>query len=69
VSHSLDRLISMANQIARNLAHEADPVAATTEHLVRFWDPRMKRMISEHLAGGGAGLDPPAADAVGRLPK
>lgn len=67
MSHSLDRLVYMANQIARNLAREHDPAAATAEHIAKFWDPRMRRMILDHLAAGGIGLDPPAATALRRL--
>jgi hypothetical protein len=68
VSQSLNHLIYMANQIARNLAHEHDPVAATADHLLRFWDHRMKGLLAEHAAAGGAGLDPVVAAAVTRLP-
>jgi len=57
VSSSLDRLIYMANQIARNLATNADPVRAIADHVASFWDPRMKAMIFDYLAGGGEGLD------------
>jgi formate dehydrogenase subunit delta len=64
VSTSLDRLIYMANQIARNLATDADPVAATAHHIRRFWDPRMRAMILDHLTAGGQGLDPVARDAL-----
>jgi len=42
------RLIYMANQIARNfcaLDHEA-AAAATADHIVQFWDPRMKAAVS-----------------------
>jgi formate dehydrogenase subunit delta len=61
---SLERLIHMANQIATNLAHDDDPVAATTKHLLDFWDPRMKAMI---IANGSEGLAPVAAAAVAQL--
>ncbi|HEU4968944.1 formate dehydrogenase subunit delta [Sphingomonas sp.] len=64
MSTSLDRLIYMANQIARNLATDADPVAATAHHIRRFWDPRMRAMILDHLTAGGQGLDPVARDAL-----
>ena len=62
--NSLDHLVYMANQIARNLAMEADPVTATAKHLSDFWDPRMKSMI---IANHHKGLDPVAAAAVARL--
>lgn len=60
------RLIRMANQIARNLAHqgEAEAVEATARHLQDFWDPRMKAAI---LAADPSGLDPIALAAVERL--
>lgn len=67
MSHSLERLIYMANQIARNLAHEHDPAAATADHIRKFWDPRMKALIRDHLRAGGAGLDAVARQALERL--
>ena len=67
MSATLDRLIYTANQIALNLAREPDPAAATAEHLRKYWDPRMKDLISKHLNGGGGGLNATATDAVRRL--
>lgn len=67
MSHSLDRLIYMANQIARNLATDGDPVAATAHHIRAFWDPRMRAMILSHLAAGGSGLDAISRAALLRL--
>lgn len=61
---SLDRLVSMANQIARNLMYEADPAAAVADHIDAFWTPRMKAQI---LAHGEAGLDPVARAALTAL--
>lgn len=58
-----DKLIYMANQIARNFAvqgHEA-AVAATAEHIVLFWDPRMKEAIPSL---DRAALNPIAAQAL-----
>lgn len=42
-----DRLVYMANQIARNLAvmGEVEAAAATADHLTAYWDPRMKQQI------------------------
>lgn len=67
MSHSLDRLIYMANQIGRNFATSHDPEAATADHIAKFWDPRMRAMISAHLDAGGAGMDSVAAAALRRL--
>ena len=58
---SLERLIHMANQIAANLAHDANPSAATAHHIQLYWDPRMKAMIAAH---DGSGLTPTARAAI-----
>lgn len=68
MSGTLDHLIYMANQIARNLGHHHDPAAATADHIASFWDPRMKAQIFAHLAKtDGKGLDPAALAAIQRL--
>lgn len=62
----VQRLIHMANQIARNFAAqgEAAAVEATAQHIRDYWDPRMKAAIQ---ADDGTGLDPIARYAVARL--
>ncbi|MDX2257928.1 MAG: formate dehydrogenase subunit delta [Hyphomicrobiaceae bacterium] len=66
---SADKLVMMANQIARNLAvyGEAKAAAGTAEHIAKFWDPRMRAGIAARLAAGGAGLDPVARRAIASL--
>lgn len=65
----LEKLIRMANEIARNLrAQPGDQaVAAIAEHLHNFWTPAMRASLAAHARAGGDGLDPIAAQAVGRL--
>ena len=60
-----EHLVYMANQIARNFATmgDAGAAAATAEHIVSFWDPRMKAAI----LGDAPGLNPIAAAAIERL--
>ncbi|OHT17771.1 MULTISPECIES: formate dehydrogenase subunit delta [Sphingomonadaceae] len=60
------RLVSMANQIARNLAAQGEDaaVSAMVQHIVDFWDPRMKAAI---LLADPQGLDPITATAISRL--
>jgi formate dehydrogenase subunit delta len=60
-----ERLIYMANQIARNLgAMQHDhAVAAVADHIRMFWDPRMKAKVF----ADGAGLSPVAAAAIEML--
>jgi formate dehydrogenase subunit delta len=69
MSQTLDRLVYMANQIAGAFKHQEPEkaVAATYDHIWHFWDPRMRRLIIEHLAGGGEGLGDIARVAVERL--
>ncbi|MCW3849446.1 formate dehydrogenase subunit delta [Sphingomonas sp. LB-2] len=59
MSGTHDHLVYMANQIAANLAMEADAVKATADHIEAFWDPRMVAAV----LSDGAGLSPVAAAA------
>lgn len=63
------RLIYMANQIGRNFAalgHD-NAVAATNDHIVKFWDPRMKARIVTLAAQQADRFEPIAAAAVANL--
>ena len=66
---SPDRLVYMANQIGKYFAsqHGADPAAGVTDHLKKFWDPRMRKEIIAHAGKGGTGLDPVVLRAVQAL--
>ena len=66
---TLDKLLYMANQIAREFAGQRprDAADATWDHLWHFWDPRMRGMIVAHLAAGGEGLSDIARTAVAKL--
>lgn len=57
-------LVRMANQIARNLAREPDPAAATAAHIRQFWEPRMRRALVD---GEPDGLDPAVVSALALL--
>ena len=63
---SADKLVYMANQIGKFFAHrrEEEAVAAIGDHIVKFWDPRMRRAILDHLAEGGGDLDPLVRKAI-----
>lgn len=64
----VERLISMANQIARFFESQpGDAASQTADHLKSFWDPRMRAALSRHLQNGGAGLSPIASAAAARL--
>ena len=68
---SPDKLLYMANQIGRFFASQGDHQAAAgiADHLQKYWDPRMRATIADHLAHGGCGLDPLVREAVERLGK
>lgn len=68
--NSIDKLVQMANDIARNLEamHVPDPVKATADHIAHFWDPRMRAMIFERVATlGDEGLVPTALRGICEL--
>lgn len=61
------KLHRMANDIARNfeaLGHD-NAVAATADHIAKFWDPRMKRQVFAET--DRSELCPTAAAAIARL--
>jgi len=59
-STSMDTLVRMANQIADffKIQPADQAVEGTADHIRKFWDPRMRAMMTQHLAHGGAGLNP-----------
>lgn len=69
VMSTADRLIYMANQIARNLAVEGEAQAAgmVEDHIRRFWDPTMRQHIVRLAAERPDALSPIAATAVSRI--
>lgn len=70
---SPDKLITMANQIARFMESKphAEGLAGLANHINDFWEPRMRRQLFELLDAGGTGLRPlvvEAADQIRRPP-
>ncbi|MCW1383539.1 formate dehydrogenase subunit delta [Novosphingobium sp. KCTC 2891] len=63
-SHTPEKLAYMANQIARNLAEQADPAAAVASHIRTFWNPAM---IAALARAGATGLEPAAEQALRSL--
>jgi formate dehydrogenase subunit delta len=63
------KLVYMANQIGKFFAHrrEDEAVAAITDHLVKFWDPRMRKAILARLDKDGSGFDPLVRKAIETL--
>jgi formate dehydrogenase subunit delta len=63
---STPKLVYMANQIGTFFATQDRKNASgkIAEHILKFWDPRMRAQIMAHVASGGAGLDPQALEAI-----
>ena len=64
-----DKLAYMANQIGRFFQSQRQETAvdAIHDHLMKFWDPRMRKSIVAQLAEGKIQLDPLVQQAVERL--
>ena len=59
-------LVAMVNEIAAFFAGEdpAKAAANVANHLRRYWDPRMRKQILEHVSHGGEGLSQVAKAGV-----
>lgn len=66
---SHDKLAYMANQIGRFFESQKQElaVAGIEDHIMKFWDPRMRRMIVAQVADGSAQLDPAVREAIERI--
>jgi formate dehydrogenase subunit delta len=64
---SPEKLAYMANQIGKFFAHQKhdQAVASIADHVLKFWDPRMRRDILAHLAD--VKLDPLVKEAVEQI--
>lgn len=58
--------VRMANEIAVQFTHRPldEAAQAVAAHMRTFWEPRMRTALLEHLAAGGAELDPIALRAA-----
>lgn len=59
-SSQIDRLVMMANQIARAFAAQGEvrAVPQIAEHIRLFWTPPMRAALTSHFDRGGEGLHP-----------
>ena len=68
---NVERLIDMANDIANFFAADPDREAGiegVANHLRKFWEPRMRKQLIEHVrTHGAAGLSEVAHAGVARL--
>lgn len=63
-----ESLVRMANQIGsffEAMPDRPEALENAAQHLKRFWEPRMRRALLQHLdAGGEAALNPLMAEAI-----
>lgn len=61
----MDKIVRMANQIATFFLSQPENVRAegVATHINKFWEPRMRRHLFEHLDQGGEGLLPLVVEA------
>jgi formate dehydrogenase subunit delta len=62
-----DNLVRMANRIGEffdAMPDREEALDGIATHLRKFWEPRMRRQLAEHLRAGGAGLDPIVLEAL-----
>jgi len=64
-----DTLVRMANDIANffRAQGEEKAIPGIADHVMKFWEPRMKKQIFAHLDEGGAGLKPLTLKALEKL--
>lgn len=60
-----EKVVRMANQIATFFLSqpEAVRVDGVANHINKFWEPRMRRQLFEHIDKGGEGLLPLVIEA------
>ena len=65
----ISKLVKMANQIAVNFDYgiRDKAVAATADHMSRFWTPDMLAEIIDHSKSGQSGLNEIATAAVAEI--
>lgn len=63
------KLIYMANQIATFFQTQPGDQAAqgVATHINKFWEPRMRRKLFEHIEHGGEGLNPLVLEAAAQI--
>lgn len=67
----IDNLIHMANRIGeffQAMPDHTEAVGGVEQHLRKFWEPRMRRALLDHLdAAGTTGVHPLVVEAAQRL--
>jgi formate dehydrogenase subunit delta len=67
MSKKIENLVKMANDISDFFNAESDKELAalgTKKHILRAWEPRMRKEIIEYYHKDGSGLNPLAKAAI-----
>jgi formate dehydrogenase subunit delta len=70
MSYNMHRasIVHVASRLPLGAQDKDTASAKIAEHIIKFWDPRMRRAIVAHLdASSGAALDPAPRKAVETL--
>jgi formate dehydrogenase subunit delta len=64
---NVGNLVRMANRIGdffEAMPERQEAIDGISGHIKRFWEPRMRRQILDHIAAGGEGLHDLVRDAI-----
>ena len=68
---NVENLVSMANQIGQffdAMPDHEEALEGISNHLRKFWAPRMREALTTRWEAGGEGLSPIVHEAIGRHP-
>jgi formate dehydrogenase subunit delta len=54
--HNLVRMANSIGDFFRAQPDRQEAINGVADHVRRFWEPRMRREIMDHVAAGGEGL-------------
>jgi formate dehydrogenase subunit delta len=66
----VENMVKMSNDIACFFGSESDTALAAkgvADHIVKFWEPRMRQAILEHYRNGGTGFSELSKSAMALL--
>jgi formate dehydrogenase subunit delta len=67
MSNKTEKLVTMANDISNFFDAESDKILAAEgvkKHIMRAWEPRMRKEIIEYYQHNGTGLSPLTTEAI-----
>ena len=69
LNHTDEKLVRMANQIATFFLSQPEDIRidGVATHINKYWEPRMRRKLFEHIDNGGEGLTPLVLEAAAKI--